>query len=293
MTTRKCMNDGMLTSYLDGSLKAPARVEAERHLIDCDACRGQLAYFMRILEEDVEPEEETILEAAMQSWDRLVPPVEAGRRSRMRGWMAIAASVLIAAGIGALFYSLEPTVPDDDEVIELIVLNRSTRDFESRLSLFDSGSRYRPFVALRSIPDAADLQGVLEEEDTDGEAPSNHTRGVASLVRRDFDRAVEFLELAIIESGSAAVRNDLGVAYLEGNWSTAEQQAAYLVRARNQFEMAVRLEPDSPTAIFNLVLWFERAELLTEMREEAGRYLELDSDSGWADEVRSILDRSE
>jgi tetratricopeptide (TPR) repeat protein len=283
------MTDGILTGYLEGTLKTQERVETERHLIDCEACRSQLAYFMRILDEDVETEEESILQTAMQEWDSAGAPVEQRRRAVSAKWTALAASVLLALGIG-LFYRVEPAVPTYDEVVAMVVLNQETRDFESRLSLFDSADVYLPFVAQRSSRDAlaTDIAQLADDVVSSGEAVTSHTQGLVSLAQHDFDQAVVFLEQAIIESGTAAARNDLGVAYMEGTWASAGLAADYLEQARTQFEIAADLDPDSLAPFFNLVLWYEGAGLEAETRDHAERYLERDSDSDWATEIESI-----
>lgn len=286
MENRKCLNDKVLTSYLEGSLSEGERSDAEAHLVACDRCRGQLVDFMRLLDEEVQEEEDAILSRAMDQW---VPAGTVGhRRSRqVRWWLTGAAAALIAVSVGLFYYGTEPSVPGYDEAVVLAVLSQPTRSLEARLSLFDSPESYRPFIALRGVPDAAAADRVSELS-PGGPEVGSHARGVFFLARREFDQAVELLEQAVIEEDTPAARNDLGVAYMEQTWTSAEERNAYRELAAMQFEIALRLDARFAPAQFNLALWYERASLMDEFRAEAAAYLRLDPSSGWADEIRAL-----
>ena len=284
MTNRKCLKDVTLTLYLEGSLSAGERGEAEAHLVACDSCRRQLADFMRLLDDEVQEEEDRILRQAMEQWTP-VGPAET-KRSLRPGWWVASAAVLLAAFAGFLYYRTEPAVPAFHEAVALSVLNQPTRSLEARLSVYLSPESYRPFVALRSGVDSPTDLPDLSPDASAG--AGSHARGIFFLARREFDEAVPLLEQAIIEAETPAARNDLGVAYMERTWASQAEQERYRELAATQFEIAIRLDERFAPARFNLVLWYERDSQEEAFRAEAAAYLGLDPSSGWAEEIRAI-----
>jgi Tfp pilus assembly protein PilF len=80
-----------------------------------------------------------------------------------------------------------------------------------------------------------------------------------------------------------AVHNDLGVAYMEvGN-------PAQLQKAGAEFRTAVQMDTSFLTAVFNLALFYERTNAPAQAEAQWKRYLELDSNSDWANEARERL----
>src|SRR5215470_3682150 len=64
----QCLTDEMLTEYLEGSLDPAIKAASEVHLVGCDDCRNQLAFFMRVLRQDMTSEEAAALEAITAQW---------------------------------------------------------------------------------------------------------------------------------------------------------------------------------------------------------------------------------
>jgi Tfp pilus assembly protein PilF len=109
-----------------------------------------------------------------------------------------------------------------------------------------------------------------------------HQMGRFYLVQKDFDHAIPYLERAAAEAGdTAAVHNDLGVAYFESG--SADE------RAEREFRRALDLDPAFAAAVFNLALFYERTNAVERGIAEWKRYLELDSDSEWGHEARNKL----
>src|ERR1700739_1532079 len=50
-----------MSSFLSAELTEDERAYCQRHLIECDDCRGELALLVRILDEEVSPDESAIL----------------------------------------------------------------------------------------------------------------------------------------------------------------------------------------------------------------------------------------
>ena len=175
-------------------------------------------------------------------------------------------------------------MPTPVEIVDLLL--SSDRPFEARLSQ----QPYRPLFITRSAG-ASDFPVDPLEAEMLRQAASNHMMGTFYLLNQDFDTAIRYLELAAEQLGDdAAVQNDLGVGYLERGGDSAEELAVSMSRARQQFDLALSQDAEFAPAAYNLTLLFLRLDLGAEARERQERYLELDSESEWADEVRRLLD---
>ena len=238
---------------------------------------------MRILDEDVREEEESVVSAAIEQWQEQPAHVEARRFSLSLKWLAIAASMLVAVTAGLFITVNRSPLPTPVEIIDLLL--SSDRPFEARLSQ----QPYRPLFATRGENSTGLPMDPFEAEML-RQAADNHMLGTFYLLNSDFETAIRYLEQAAQQLDDVAVRNDLGVAYLERGGASAEELAVSLSRARDQFGMALAEDADFAPAVYNLALLFLRLDLDAEAREQRARYLELDSDSEWADEVRRLAD---
>ena len=63
-----CLSEEELTEYLEGGLDPAIKTITELHLLNCDNCRGSLALFMRLLKDEVAPEEAVVLQAVTERW---------------------------------------------------------------------------------------------------------------------------------------------------------------------------------------------------------------------------------
>lgn len=112
----------LVHGYIDGELDLVRHLEAEQHLASCPACAGARDNLQ-------------LLRAALQGDAlRFSPPPELRQRiqtallelepsrpiRRRRGWVAVAAVVLIALTIPALL-RLRPTLSQDDRLIEEVI----------------------------------------------------------------------------------------------------------------------------------------------------------------------------
>src|SRR6185436_13947250 len=132
-----CLTDDTLTDYLEGVLDPALKAASEAHLVGCDDCRVKLAFFMRLLKDDMQPEETVAVRAVQEEWtrarnDRRLP----GRRlAGTRSWKiasgGVAAALLLAVGTRvAIDYRGEPRTAN--EVIHLLLAEN--RPFEARIS---------------------------------------------------------------------------------------------------------------------------------------------------------------
>ena len=277
----ECVTEETLTDYLDGALDPIVKAASEVHLIACDRCRSRLVFFMRLLKEELNPQEKVTLVAIQDEWkkgheERHVPARRTGAHSR---WMlvlgGIVAVLVLAAGIRELVDHMgEPR--SANEVVQLL-LDQHHRPFEGRLS----GQPALPFLATRGPEDSETTNfGLLAGQMTRLSATSSEM-GQFYLLQRKFDRAIDYLQPVARESGATPeIHNDLGVAYLESGG------AQNLQKALNEFRLALAVKPDFAPASFNLALVYERMRDTVGERLELIHFLKIETDPAWAEQAR-------
>ena len=279
----QCLTEETLTEYLEGALDPVVTAACEVHLIACDRCREELALYMRIMHRDVTPDENLRIDQISGSWDRLkdLPPARKTGSGNHKVWLLSLASVAAAVfGVLFLWNSMRrPVEPQSGgEIVQLLLAQG--RPFELRLN--EQG--YQPILRTRGPEDLGVDYGLIAGEMTRLSADS-YAMGRFYLLQKDFDRATAQLEDAERQPrASAAVHNDLGVAYMERGGETNLRKAA------EEFRHALELDPDFAPAVFNLAIFHERTGTLSQAETQWRRYLQLDSNSGWAGEVRSKLE---
>jgi tetratricopeptide (TPR) repeat protein len=278
----QCLTDETLTEYLEGSLDVAIKAASEVHLISCEQCRNQLAFFMRVLQPDVSSTEAKTLQAIAADWEKKtgnkVATAGSPARSRFLVVFATVAAMLVVSILSTWIVRERFSEPKSaNEVIDLLLAQN--RPFESRIA----GEPYRPIVRTRGSSDSGVSYSLLAGEMTRLSANS-HEMGRFYLLQKEFGKAIPYLEIAEREVGAnAAMHNDLGVAYLEsGNASQVE-------KAGQEFRHALTQDPSFAGALFNLALFNERTSATAQAEAEWKRYLELDSKSDWATEARERL----
>ena len=278
----QCLTEDTLTEYLEGSLDVALKAASEVHLIACDDCRNRLGFFMRLLDEEVRPDEDQILQAIAAEWDRK----KSDRRARRStgtfpawflGCMGIAAALVV--GISLSFVMDRQSEPKSaSEVIQLLLAQQ--RPFESRLD----NEPHLPIVRTRGADEPAAVSyGLLAGEMTRLSADT-HQMGRFYLLQKDFSTAIQYLEIAAREVGATAgVFNDLGVAYLESGDPMRVEKAC------PQFQHALRLDSAFAPAVFNLALFYERQNKPAEAAAHWKSYIELDPKSDWTNEAQARL----
>jgi len=283
MNHGQCLTDEMLTDYLEGGLDPAIRAASEAHLVACDKCRIRLAFFMRLLREEVEPAEELALSAAQQAWtsrqgDRQV--LQTRSRSKRRWTIAsgsIAAAVALAVGTTYVVDRIgEPN--SAEEVIQLLLAEK--RPFEARIS----GQPYSPYTSTRALGDGSSSYNLLTGQMSQLSA-SAYEMGKFYLVQKDFGRAIEYFALAEREPGASAdVHNDYGVALLESG------DASNISRAAMEFRHALAAQPDYAPAVFNLAILYERTDRPDLAVQQWTKSTQLEPNGEWAKEARSKLE---
>ena len=274
----QCVIDETLTEYLEGSLDPAIKAASEVHLLSCQPCRGRLAFFMHVLQPEVDSEESVALRAISAEWDKRKEN-NLPLRPRVSGlFMAIAAVVIVLVGVSSVWMARQGAEPESAEEIVTLLLEQN-RPFEARLA----GQPHLSIERTRGTGETGVSYTLLAGEMTRLSANS-HEMGRFYLLEKEFRKAIPYLEIAEREVGaSAAVHNDLGVAYLEdGNGSHHN-------KAESEFLHALQHDESFAAAAFNLALFYERSNSTAQAKAQWKRYLELDSESDWAREANERL----
>lgn len=278
----QCITEETLTEYLEGDLDPAVKAASEVHLVSCGACRGQLAFFMHVLQPDVSPEEANALEVVTAEWDMRKESQKASARNgtfpRLFAALAAVSAVFIIVALSLGILREQSSEPKSaTEVVKWLLVEN--RPFEGRMT----DQPHRPIVRTRGIAEAGVSYSLLAAEMTRLRANS-HEMGRFYLLQKKFSHAIPYLEIAEQEVGAGtAVHNDLGVAYLESG--DAEQ----FEKAEQEFLHALQQDKSFAAAAFNLALFYERTNATVQAQAQWKRYLELDSESNWATEARARL----
>jgi len=283
MNQRQCLTDETLTDYLEGGLDPAVKAATEAHLVGCDNCRVRLAFFMRLLRDEVRPEESAAVAAIQAEWVRTRNDrgVLVRRGSGCRRWKiaagGVAAAFVLAAGSRlALEHAAEPKTAH--EVIHLLLAE--SRPFEARIS----GQPFLPYTATRGTSDSGSMYSLLAGQ-MNRLSASTYEMGQFYLLQKDFKNAITYLELASHEAGaSAEVLNDLGVAYMESG------AGANLQKAVAEFRRSLASRPSFAPAAFNLAVAYQRMGKNDLAEMEWMQYLRLEPERTWKDEAKSKLE---
>lgn len=212
--------------------------------------------------------------------------------------MKIAAALLILA-LGVLNWSLFFHQSDLKRGINALSdAYREQRPVEARVT----GLPYAPFsgashnqfntVKLRAADKAFhNLNGK------DRSPAALHALGRYFLTEKNFSEAIVQLSDGVKAApNDASLHVDLGVAFMEAaqtkqgaSMQTDLAAQTDFAASRNHFEEALKLQPDSPEALFNLALLNQTRKLWKEAEEGWKRYLAVDAKSRWAEEARRYL----
>ena len=275
----QCLTEDTLTEYLEGSLDLGLKAASEVHLIACDGCRGKLGFFMRMLDEEVEAEEATVIQGVTDRWNktkREIPRRTGTLRSWLFAFVAIAAVLVLAVVSVRAVLDRQAGPKSASEIVQLLLAQH--RPFEARLA----NEPHLPILRTRGTDDPGIAYGLIAGEMTKLSADS-HQMGRFYLLQKDFAHAIPYLEIAGREVGAGAeVHNDLGVAYLECDGSRLD-------KAAQEFRHALDLDPGFSPAVFNLALLYERMNSAEQASLQWKRYLQLDPNSEWGREAHTRL----
>ncbi len=278
----ECLSDECLTDYLEGSLDPVIRSAFESHLIVCDKCRENLALFMRVLREHIQPEEAAVLQQLSDVWsERKLQPVPApGRRIlQSKPFVYVLAGIAAVLIIAVLIGKAPPVAKSSMAAKATEALLASSRPFDPRIV-------GQPYMEVREVTRSLEdpVPDVLAPEMTENSAEAYEV-GRYFLLRKEYLKAIKYLKTAVADPKGvpADVHNDLGVAYLQNG-------PANLREAEAEFKDALERSPTHAPALFNLTILYSRENRTTDVKLRSQQYLALDPDSGWAREIRKLAE---
>ena len=184
----------------------------------------------------------------------------------------------------------------------LVFLNdayKAGRPIESRITDFD----YAPLKNTRG--DNADNtdkiqlsraeKNLLDAAADNPTAENLHALSRFFLAERKFDEALKQLEKAEkLAPENTRILCDLGTAWAEiGRLTTADEDRGKRLKALatslDKYENALKINPQFNDAAFNRALALESLNLPNQTEKAWNAYLELDNNSGWAEEARRHL----
>jgi tetratricopeptide (TPR) repeat protein len=277
-----CLSDEVLTNYLEGTLDSVTRTACESHLITCDPCRQNLALYMKVLRDDVNPEEDAAVQELATLWEQRNPrpiPIQRPRPSVRWIYAVAAAAVILVAVLIGRPWSSEPEISKTAQLNEALL--QKDRPFVPRVV----GQRYVPLQEFTRSSEDVTVEGVLEKEMTSQSAESYEV-GRYFLLQRKYPKAIKYLSAAVADPKGvpADVHNDLGVAYLESK---------DLKAAETEFKDALSRNSSHLPALFNISLLYLREGRVDDAKQWAQRYLVNDPDSQWATELQKRLSGKE
>ena len=277
----QCLTEETLTEYLEGGLDPAIKAASEVHLVVCDDCRLKLGFYMRLLDQEIGPDEAVMIQSVTTEWDKKSKERMPRRTGTLKNWFlsSVAVAATLVIGLVSVRVIADHIARQDSasDVVQLLLSQQ--RPFELQMA----NEPHLPILRTRGAEDPGVSYGLLSGELTRLSADS-HQMGRFYLVQKDFKRAIDYLELAEKEVGAgAAIHNDLGVAYLEGGGESRLQKAA------QEFRHALEADPAFAPAVFNLAVFYERTGAVPEASSQWKRYLQLDSNSAWSIEARTRL----
>lgn len=188
----------------------------------------------------------------------------------------------------------------DRGLVALKEAYRDQRPTRARISLFD----YAPPPGERGGTNRVNndarkraerfLQYAIEDAPS---AASYHAFGDQLLAAGQLDEALtQFARASELDPSNARLQNDIGTALLErAGYNGTDRDPVKGLRDAGEslthFDKALELDSSLLDALFNRALALERLKAFAEAQEAWAKYLERDSQSRWAEEARSNLER--
>ena len=287
-------------SLAAGLTPAGRREEMLAHVSQCDACGAVLHAVVADFSDDLtEAEVQTLesLESAKQPWQRNVANkmADASRPPRpvplhVRGWLAKAAAVVVAAGAGWLGWN-QWMAGDPARLIAQAYTQQ--RPFEYRIPLAgyapvrlekgSVGSFQRPPALLEA---EGKIARELEKRPDDPKWLSLRAR--AEMLGWDPDMAIVSLQRALEQKpDDADLLADLGIAYAL-RAEAQDRDVAYGYAIEN-LSRSLKAKPDSLEALFNRAAVYERMSLYDDAVKDWRHYLDLDKSGAWRQEAQRRL----
>ncbi len=287
--------DEIIEQYLAGEFTGEELEQVRRYFFASEVRKEQLRFAIALEERKTRPA------ADQGSTTAVVTPLPV-KKSTIAPYLALAAILLVAAGIGFVVWRALYSQSDLDR--GLVAMNqayREQRPVEARLSNLD----YAPLPSQRGEESKVNYvqqelaARLLANAVADEPSPASHNAlGQYYLTARQFDKAIEQFNAALaLDPSDAKSHLNLGAAFLEkGKLELGKTDG----RSINDFSQSVEhlnkgleLNNSLLEGYFNRALAYQYMMRSREAEAAWKEYLQKDSTSPWAEEARRHLLRSE
>jgi CHAT domain-containing protein/lipoprotein NlpI len=291
------MVDEIVDRYVAGEFEGEELERVRNYFFRSEARKEQLRFAVALRERESRAAdvERTATGAST------VVPFEPKRRSLVP-YLAIAASLIVAASIGyTLYRGFQFQTDLDHGLVALNTAYRQERPVEARLSNLD----YAPFIVQRGGTPRVDyvqrdLAGTLlmkAATDTPN-AASHRALGQYYLAEREIDKAIDQFNTALaIDPYDAKTHINLGAALLEkGKQETGKplsRAVENFSRSLEHLNEGLKLDNTLLEGYFNRALVYQYMMLPHEAEAAWRDYLQRDPNSQWSEEAKRNLKRLE
>lgn len=198
-----------------------------------------------------------------------------------------AVATLLVVGLGVFGWRMFVRQSEGIYLIE--------RPLETRIS----GAPYAPFTGASGVPDQTDAAKMKAAEKaiqaSPGAAPSPealHKQAQTYLAQKNFPQALDKLRDAVkLSPDDPTLYIDLAVTVMEmAKSGGGEAKGEGFDTARRYLNEALRLQPNSPDALFNSALLYQAQNQWREAEAAWRHYLAVDPNSKWSKEAAQRLD---
>ena len=273
------------------------------HASGCDTCAALLREAVADLNDETtesEINDLASLASASPEWQKRLVLQITGKRppepiSPWRRWATIPRIVAVGAGmcaVTALIWVVTRPAPLEQTHKLLASAHAQRRTLQMRLSGMPYapagvGMQRRDERSFMDRPDAL-LQAEAVIAKNLARNPSDplwlQAKGRADLMEGKYQGALESLRRASqLAPKSVDILTDLAIA----SFQLGDYAAAY-----EKLSEALALKPDAPMALFNRAVVSSELHLHHQVLEDSERYLQIDPQSKWSDEMRELADRA-
>ena len=298
------MVDEIIDQYRSGELEGDELERARVYFFKSEARQEKLRFAIA-LDESRHRVSDNGRAAVKSAAKATVTPIDSHIDSRRRSftqYLAIAAVVLVALGIGFFVWrSLRPQSQSDLDR-GLVAFQAAYRD-ERPVAVRLSSLNYAPLPNQRGgAPKVNELQLDLAEasllkaiSDNPNAAAPHHALGQCYVAQHQFEKALRELKAALaLDPQNAKIHSDLGAALLEQgviqqSGPDRGKEFETFGESQQHLDKAIELNPSLLDAYFNRALL--RQHMSPGIQAITGwlEYLQKDSTSPWADEARRNL----
>jgi CHAT domain-containing protein len=269
--------------YVAGKLPEEEAEAFEAHYFGCERCWSEVRAATEVRAAMERPAGAPVVPLAERREGRRPSAVFSGRA------LALAATLLIAAVAGVFVWRTR--VGSGESGIEALArATEGRRTIDARLSgpfayadkTEPTRSEDDPNAPSSELIDTARVARARAREDPTAE--NLHAAGVGRLLIDQWDAAVEELERAKSKAPrDARILSDLAAAYHARSRSL--ERPTDLRPALEAAKEATEVDPNLPSARYNLALILQDLNLRQDARAAWEKYLELDKTSAWASEA--------